>query len=480
MFDHKKVGTSRNKDNLLDSNQLKNSVGMDSNSATVQKTKMLPQYLRQADIKQLQKTTGNQAVCQLMKQIGLINGNSKYPENNLESRSEPIQKKENKTGLPENLKARIENLTGLSMDDVRVHYNSSKPEEIGALAYTQGADIHVAPEQQKHLSHEAWHVVQQKQGRVKPTIQMKSYEINDDAGLEREADLFSDTSFAVNRNLQENLIQKPLNPQSPKVLQGKWVYVKSTGEHLNLRKTDDPEIFSNKDGLKYRVVEEKDGEIFVEKIEDVVSKKVVHKKYRAKRFHPYLDWTNESTGKKFDAPFGGKVSATHKRGAPKIGSQAKDYGGEKLGDTYTEYIRGLRSNGKTDQEIAEMLLTLNEDSLTELEKRAGDMLHMTVYLAEEWRKQGAGKLYRGFLYMVRDGKATLDNFEDYFKFIVSAQEGRKEVGRFRNVTKGISKLKDLPKKEKQLYDELSDMEKDDFSSDEEMRKKKETKIKRLF
>lgn len=96
---------------------------------------------------------------------------------------------ENKTGLPNRLKAGIENLSGYSMDDVRVHYNSPKPANLQALAYTQGTDIHVAPGQEEHLPHEAWHVVQQKQGRVKPTMQMKGVGVNDNEGLEREADV---------------------------------------------------------------------------------------------------------------------------------------------------------------------------------------------------------------------------------------------------------------------------------------------------
>ena len=40
-------------------------------------------------------------------------------------------------------------------------------------AYTQGSDIHLGPGQEQHLPHEAWHVVQQKQGRVTATTQMK-------------------------------------------------------------------------------------------------------------------------------------------------------------------------------------------------------------------------------------------------------------------------------------------------------------------
>ncbi|WP_414519678.1 DUF4157 domain-containing protein [Nostoc sp. PCC 9305] len=99
--------------------------------------------------------------------------------------------KENKTGLPDHLKSGIENLSGISMDDVKVRYNSSKPSQLQALAYTQGTEIHVAPGQEKHLPHEAWHVVQQKQGRVKPTIVTKGVEINDDVELEKEAEEIS-------------------------------------------------------------------------------------------------------------------------------------------------------------------------------------------------------------------------------------------------------------------------------------------------
>lgn len=95
----------------------------------------------------------------------------------------------NKTGLPDNLKAGVENLSGYMMDDVKVHYNSDKPAQLQSLAYAQGTDIHIGPGQEKHLPHEAWHVVQQKQGRVKPTIQKKdNVKINDDPGLENEAD----------------------------------------------------------------------------------------------------------------------------------------------------------------------------------------------------------------------------------------------------------------------------------------------------
>ncbi|MFD2563155.1 eCIS core domain-containing protein [Aquimarina rubra] len=104
----------------------------------------------------------------------------------------PIKRKNN-TGLPDNLKSGIENLSGYSMDDVKVHYNSNKPAQLQAHAYAQGTDIHLAPGQERHLPHEAWHVVQQKQGRVKPTMQFKGkVSINDDAVLEKEADVMGE------------------------------------------------------------------------------------------------------------------------------------------------------------------------------------------------------------------------------------------------------------------------------------------------
>jgi hypothetical protein len=102
----------------------------------------------------------------------------------------PVQRQStNQTGLPDSMKANLESTSGMSMDDVRVHYNSSKPAPLQAHAYTQGTDIHVAPGQEKHLGHEAWHVVQQKQGRVQPTMSLNGKPVNDNAGLEREADV---------------------------------------------------------------------------------------------------------------------------------------------------------------------------------------------------------------------------------------------------------------------------------------------------
>ena len=104
--------------------------------------------------------------------------------------SAPVQRQENKTGLPDKLKSGMESLSGLSMSDVKVHRNSDKPAQLQAHAYAQGSNIHLGPGQEKHLPHELGHVVQQKEGRVKPTVQLKGHvNVNDNPGLEKEADV---------------------------------------------------------------------------------------------------------------------------------------------------------------------------------------------------------------------------------------------------------------------------------------------------
>lgn len=150
------------------------------------------------------------------------------------------RKSENNTGLPDILKARVENISGISLDDVKVHYNSSRPAQFRAFAYTQGTDIHVAPGQERHLPHEAWHVVQQKQGRVRPTGLLGGIGINDDKSLEREADVMGQKSMASsytrsihNTEIRSSAVQcasdwktpsleeqsENINPQNPNPLQ---------------------------------------------------------------------------------------------------------------------------------------------------------------------------------------------------------------------------------------------------------------------
>lgn len=126
--------------------------------------------------------------------------------------NQPTQRQENKTGMPDNLKSGIENLSGLDMSDVKVHYNSPQPAQLQAHAFAQGNQIHIASGQERHLPHEAWHVVQQKQGRVAPTKQFKGkVNINDDSGLEKEADVMGNKALSfgsvTNKTIQKKSIE---------------------------------------------------------------------------------------------------------------------------------------------------------------------------------------------------------------------------------------------------------------------------------
>ncbi|WP_234030544.1 DUF4157 domain-containing protein [Undibacterium sp. 14-3-2] len=154
--------------------------------------------------------------------------------------------KPNNTGLPDNLKSGVESLSGMSMDHVKVHYNSSQPAQLNAHAYAQGSKIHVAPGQERHLPHEAWHVVQQAQGRVQPTMQMKAgVPVNDDAGLEAEADLMGAKALglgAVQMRKEGDVGMLELNPSPSQPIQQKEpknsssIDVNAQNKALNLAK----------------------------------------------------------------------------------------------------------------------------------------------------------------------------------------------------------------------------------------------------
>lgn len=115
----------------------------------------------------------------------------------LQGRFVTQKQEENHTGIPDEVKQRMESSFGADFSSVRVHSDSSKAPEVGALAFTQGTDIHFAPGQfkpetssgQQLLGHELAHVVQQSEGRVQPTTEIAGMSVNDDVSLEHEADV---------------------------------------------------------------------------------------------------------------------------------------------------------------------------------------------------------------------------------------------------------------------------------------------------
>ncbi|MCU0433358.1 MAG: DUF4157 domain-containing protein [Bacteroidia bacterium] len=84
---------------------------------------------------------------------------------------------------------------GADFSNVNIH-EGSKASDVGALAYTQGNDIHFAQGKfdtnsqsgKALLGHELAHVVQQREGRVQPTTSINGLPVNDSKSLESEAD----------------------------------------------------------------------------------------------------------------------------------------------------------------------------------------------------------------------------------------------------------------------------------------------------
>ena len=144
-----------------------------------------------ATLLSLQRTLGNRAVQRLVQERAT-------PPRSSGARPRPtVARAAGRTdhaGLPGGLMAGVEALSGLPMDDVQVHYDSAKPAEVQALAYTEGTEVHVGPGQEQHLAHEAWHVVQQKQGRATADAHFKGRAIATDPSLEREADVMGEAA----------------------------------------------------------------------------------------------------------------------------------------------------------------------------------------------------------------------------------------------------------------------------------------------
>jgi hypothetical protein len=161
----------------------------------------------------LQRSAGNRAVTSLVQRV------EKQRAASTQAHAERTPK--NETGLPASLKDGVESLAGISLDGVRVHYNSSLPTQVGASAYAQGTEIYLGPGQQQHLAHEAWHVVQQKQGRVRPTLRLTSgIALNDDARLEDEADAMGTQASQIGSSERRQIRAQAAAHRGEPVVQG--------------------------------------------------------------------------------------------------------------------------------------------------------------------------------------------------------------------------------------------------------------------
>lgn len=129
--------------------------------------------------------------------------------------------------LPAGLRAGLESLSGVDMSGVDVRYDSPEPGRIGALAFARGDEIHLGRGQERHLPHEAWHVVQQRQGRVEPSVLAKGAAINADPQLEDEADVMGARALRRATPMPSSN-RAPRRPAAPRavepVIQGIWPF----------------------------------------------------------------------------------------------------------------------------------------------------------------------------------------------------------------------------------------------------------------
>jgi len=115
-------------------------------------------------------------------------------------------------GLPGDLRAGLESLSGQDLSDVNVTYNSSRPAGFGAHAVAQGNNIDLGPGQEQHLPHEAWHVVQQREGRVPVTGSMDGTPVNTNPALETEADQMGTKAAQMKTNHSGVALQRQEMP----------------------------------------------------------------------------------------------------------------------------------------------------------------------------------------------------------------------------------------------------------------------------
>ena len=404
----------------------------------------------------------------------------------------------NQTGLPDQLKAGIEALSGMDMSGVRVHRNSDKPAQLSALAFAQGNHIHLGSGQEQHLPHEAWHVVQQRQGRVRETVQMAGVGVNDDVGLEREADLMGEKAesglvqlkgvgkrqdpttapcaaapkFSLSFSDEHSANQNPRARQAAQlqsVVQGNW-------KHWALGALGGGALVAVAGAALPFVA----GAAGLGALAGGIYSHIAGGEQEAPyRFGDnvsghYQVWDeSQQTNMPITSRGGISLNARHNRGAPYVTKPG-------VGDTYTSFLHGT-AGGADDRAVAHDLLHGTSDAIrTEDQQNNAAMMEAVVGLAEEWRKHGAAWLYRAILRGVKAGKWTLAQVPKLFAFVKSANSGRRQVARIQDVKAGRLKEDALVGDEKDIVGYGSDIDDDGFDSDEEVRLHHGMKGRRLF
>jgi len=108
----------------------------DSGQDRAAQLKMLQYYMNQKPKQRFVKDEGDEMQRKSAKAIN----EDTQSKNNLSNSSSSTQ-------IPEDVKSKMENSFRTDFSDVNIHKDSEQATNLGALAYTQGSDVHFAPGQ---------------------------------------------------------------------------------------------------------------------------------------------------------------------------------------------------------------------------------------------------------------------------------------------------------------------------------------------
>jgi len=108
-----------------------NIASLNSNHSPLDSKSTVQLNSKEQKLATIQKMADNSPYSQRFAQLKSLANNS--------TQKQPVsQLSKDSHSLPDNVKQGVESLSGISMDDVKVHYNSAKPAQLNAHAYAQG------------------------------------------------------------------------------------------------------------------------------------------------------------------------------------------------------------------------------------------------------------------------------------------------------------------------------------------------------
>lgn len=189
--------------------------------------KSYAQRMKKPQIANLQQSTavgaplGNQAMGSLMGYDASKSKSDPTLEDKMRAKlqkqfNSPNQEAHREPGgvpLPPAIQKEYEEKSGVLLDDIRVHYDSDKPELVDADAFCFGNKIYIAPGQEHNLRHEVGHAIQQKCSVVVPTKKQGNLPLNDSEVLENAAS--SEKCAEVPPQIRTPQLRLPVIQKSP-------------------------------------------------------------------------------------------------------------------------------------------------------------------------------------------------------------------------------------------------------------------------